>query len=91
MTIDETKWNGGGRFHLREYASDKLVDCLGRPLAVGDRVCRGVSFGRSAGLEFTTIREIKNGKVYLAGSKVPLNYPARLFIVNDTFPNGYTS
>jgi hypothetical protein len=89
MSLSETRWSGGGRFHLKEYASDKLVDCLGKPLAVGDRVCRGVSFGRSAGLEFTTIREIKNGKVYLATSKVALNYPSRLLIVNTIFPEGF--
>ena len=89
MTIKETRWSNGGRYHLVEHSSDKLVDCLGRPLSVGDRVCRGVSFGRAAGLEFTTISRIENGKVYLASSKVALNYPSRLFIVNDTFPNGY--
>lgn len=91
MTIKETRWSKGGRYHLVEHSSDKLVDCLGKPLSVGDRVVRGVSFGRAAGLEFTTITEIKNGRVYLASSKVPLNYPSRLFVVNDMFPNGYPS
>jgi hypothetical protein len=90
MTLLENRWQEG-RFHLKEYASDKLVDCLGNPLSVGDKVVRGVSFGRSAGLEFTTIREIKNRRVYLAGSKVPLNYPSRLLIVNDIFPEGFNN
>ena len=91
MTIKETRWSKGGRYHLVEHSSDKLVDCLGKPLNVGDRVVRGVSFGRAAGLEFTTITRIENGKVYLASSKVALNYPSRLFIVNEMFPNGYQS
>ncbi len=78
-----------GRFVLKEYDSDELVDALGKPLSVGDRVVRGASFGRSAGLEFTTIADIKNGRVYLTCSKVPLNYPSRLLIVNELFPDGY--
>ena len=89
MSIKETRWSGGGRFYLQEYASSELVDTLGRPLNVNDRVLRAVTFGRSAGFEFTTIREIKNGRIYLATSKVPVNFPSRLLIVNDLFPNGY--
>ena len=89
MSIKESLWSGGGRFHLVEHSSDKLVDALGKPLKEGDLVLRAVTFGRSAGLEFTSIREIKNGRVYLATSKVPVNYPSRLLIVNDMFPNGY--
>jgi hypothetical protein len=88
MSIQESRWQEG-RFHLVEYASDKLVDALGKSLTVGDLVLRAVTFGRSAGFEFTKIREIKNGRVYLASSKVPLNYPSRLLIVNDMFPDGY--
>jgi hypothetical protein len=88
MSIKESRWREG-RYHLVEHSSDKLVDTLGKPLNVGDKVVRGVSFGRSSGFEFTTIREIKNGKVYLAGSKVALNYPSRLLIVNDLFPEGF--
>jgi hypothetical protein len=87
MSIRES-WRDG-RFHLVEHSSDKLVDALGKPLKVDDLVLRSVTFGRAAGFEFTKIREIKNGKVYLASSKVPLNYPSRLLIVNDLFPNGY--
>lgn len=89
MSIQESKWSGGGRYYLKEYASTDIVDALGRPLNVGDRIVRSVTFGRSAGFEFTTIREIKNGKVYLATSKVALNYPSRVLIVNDLFPDGY--
>jgi hypothetical protein len=88
MSIRESRWREG-RFHLVEHSSDKLVDALGKPLSVGDLVLRAVTFGRAAGLEFTSIREIKNGKVYLATSKVPVNYPSRLLIVNVMFPDGY--
>jgi hypothetical protein len=88
MSIQQSRWQEG-RYYLVEYDSDDLVDALGKPLTVGDLVLRSVTFGRSAGFEFTKIREIKNGKVYLASSKVPLNYPSRLLIVNDMFPNGY--
>jgi hypothetical protein len=88
MSIKQSRWQEG-RFHLVEHSSDKLVDALGKPLSVGDLVLRSVTFGRAAGFEFTKIREIKNGRVYLASSKVPLNYPSRLLIVNDLFPNGY--
>jgi hypothetical protein len=88
MSIRESRWREG-RYHLVEHSSDKLVDALGKPLTVGDLVLRSVTFGRAAGFEFTKIREIKNGKVYLASSKVPLNYPSRLLIVNDMFPDGY--
>jgi FAD synthase len=87
MTLRES-WHKG-RFVLKEYDSDKLVDALGKPLSIGDKVVRGASFGRSAGLEFTTIANIKNGRVYLASSKVPLNYPSRVLIVNDIFPDGF--
>ena len=80
-----------GRFVLKEYDSDELVDALGKPLSVGDRVVRGASFGRSAGLEFTTIADIRNGRVYLASSKVPLNYPSRVLIVNELFPEGFNN
>jgi hypothetical protein len=88
MSIRESRWREG-RFHLVEHSSDKLVDALGRPLNVDDLVLRSVTFGRAAGFEFTKIREIKNGRVYLASSKVPLNFPSRLLIINDLFPNGY--
>jgi hypothetical protein len=90
MSIKEGSWYEG-RYYLQEYDSSKLVDTLGRPLNVGDRVLRAVTFGRSAGFEFTTIREIKKGRIYLASSKVPINFPSRLLIVNDLFPNGYPS
>lgn len=90
MSLMENRWRKG-RFVLKEYASDKLVDALGKPLAVGDRVVRGASFGRSAGLEFTTIADIRNGRVYLATSKVPLNYPSRVLIVNELFPEGFNN
>lgn len=90
MSLLENRWQKG-RFVLKEYDSDDLVDMLGKPLSVGDKVARGKSFGQSAGLEFTTIAEIKNGRVYLASSKVPLNYPSRLLIVNDLFPKGFNN
>lgn len=88
MSIKANYWDKG-RYHLQEYNSKQLVDALGKPLSVGDMVLRSVTFGRSAGFEFTTIREIRDGRVYLASSKVPLNYPSRLLIVNDMFPDGY--
>lgn len=88
MSIKSNQWSEG-RYYLIEHSSHKLVDALGKPLSVGDLVLRAVIFGRSAGLEFTSIREIKNGRVYLATSKVPVNYPSRLLIVNEMFPNGY--
>lgn len=88
MSIKSNRWSEG-RYYLQESDSSEHVDALGRPLNVGDRVLRAVTFGRSAGFEFTTIREIKNGRIYLDTSKVPVNFPSRLLIVNDMFPNGY--
>jgi len=57
-------------------------DMMGREFRVGDRAVRA-RVGLNT-IEIVQITEIRDGKVYCAESKVPLNYPGRLLIVNET-------
>jgi hypothetical protein len=57
-------------------------DMRGMPMKVGDKVARAKNYGRSATLVLCTITRIENGKMYLDDSKVALNYPSRLLVVN---------
>lgn len=61
------------------------VDLLGVPLAVGDKVARASTLGRSANLTICEITKIQDGKVYLDNSHVALHYPGMLLVVNKLF------
>lgn len=60
-----------------------IVDFFCRVFVEGDLVVRAQIAG-SAGpyLAFQRVREIRDGKLYLDDSKVPVRYPARLVIVH---------
>lgn len=77
-------WHKGR--HEGDWMSEDLVDAFGREIKAGDKVARACTSGRAVNLEFATVREIKNGKVYLDISKVPINYPGRLLVINEIWP-----
>jgi hypothetical protein len=58
-------------------------DFRGVDLEPGQLVIRAVSFGRSPGLAYSTVRELRDGKWYLNDSKVPLQFTSRLIVVKD--------
>lgn len=64
------------------------VDATGRPIQPGDFVARANRSGRAVSLEILRVREVRDAKsrpgeprVYLADSKVPVDYPCRLLVV----------
>jgi formylmethanofuran dehydrogenase subunit D len=61
-------------------------DMRGVDIRVGDRVVRGSSSGRAVSIQVVEIGRVEDGKVYVVGSKVKINFPGRLLIVNDLFP-----
>ena len=64
----------------------ELIDMLGLEFNLGDRVVRAYTSGRAVNLEVLSVTQIKNGKLYLGDSKVPVNYPGRLLIINELVP-----
>jgi hypothetical protein len=59
-----------------------LFDKLGRSINLNDKVVRAVAYGGD--IEINTVTRIDNGKCYLDNSKVAINYPRRLLVVNDS-------
>lgn len=49
--------------------------------AVGQKILRAITSGRTALLEQRTVSRIENGKLYLDDSKVAIIYPNRLWIL----------
>lgn len=73
--------------HWHRHKVDDLLqtgatvrDVFGRELMVGDVVVKAGLLGRSAHLETGCVRQIKNGKVYIA--KTPMNYSDRVCIIH---------
>ena len=62
------------------------VDLLGKEFAVGDNVVRSTTSGRASSIEIVEVTKIECGRVFLGGSKVPVNYPSRLLIVTKLIP-----
>jgi hypothetical protein len=63
--------------------TEQLTDFMGQELAVGQKVVRPVTQGmNSCYLELRTVEQIKNGKIYLDGSRTAIKYPSNLVIVN---------
>lgn len=60
-----------------------LFDKLGRSINLNDKVVRAVS-NYPGEIEICTVTRIDNGKCYLDNSKVAINYPRRLLIVNES-------
>jgi len=60
------------------------VDIKGVPFNVGDRVVRAVTYGSgSASLKFCIVTKIKDGKVYLDDSHVPMRYHKHSLMILD--------
>ncbi len=59
------------------------MDVRGKVFSVGQRAVRGKSLNRagSVGLEVVEITHVKDGKVYLNHSSVPIKFPERLAIL----------
>lgn len=68
------------------WMSEKLMDMYGRELIVGDKVAKAATSGRAVNISICEVTRIENGKLYLDNSKVPVVYPGRLLIVNDSIP-----
>lgn len=62
------------------------VDMRGREIRVGDKVARAYTSGRAVNLQVVEVTQVKNGNVYLDGSKSPIIYPGRLLIVTEMYP-----
>lgn len=71
-----------------DWMGTELEDALGREIKVGDTVVRACTSGRAVNLEFGKVRQIKNNKVYLDTSKVPIAYPGRLLVINKLLERG---
>ena len=63
----------------------KLVDMRGVPFELKDKVARAYTSGYAANLQISEVTRIENGKIYLDNSKVGINYPGRLLVVNKVF------
>lgn len=55
-----------------------IKDKFGNELTVGDSVYRAVTSVRTPVIYIAKVTEIRDGKLYLDDSKVPINYPSRL-------------
>ena len=60
-------------------------DMLCKPIDVGDKVVRAFSSGRAVNIEIVEVTKIEEDKIYLNNSKVPVNFPGRLLVVNNLF------
>lgn len=69
---------------LGRWGDTNLTDMLGRAFQVGDKVAKAAKSGRAVNLSICTVSSIKDGQLYLNDSKVPVVYPGRLLIVNDS-------
>ena len=64
-----------------KWCDTDLVDMLGREFSVGDKVVRATTSGRASSIEIVEVTKLENGRVYVGGSRAPINYPGRLLIV----------
>ncbi len=62
-----------------------LKDMRGIDFALGDKVVKAKTSGRAVNIEIAEVTRIEEGKLYLSGSKVPVNFPGRLLIVTKIF------
>lgn len=62
---------------------DIAMDIRGKVFSVGQRAVRGKVLNRagSVGLEIVEVTLVKDGKVYLNHSSVPIKFPERLAIL----------
>lgn len=59
-----------------------MVDFQGRKLEVGQKVARAYRYGNSAKIEIRSVERIENGKLYLSGSRVPIQSLDNLVIMD---------
>lgn len=59
------------------FMSHELMDIFGFEIKIGDRLLKPQMEGRSAILVRCIVTSIQNGKMYLDGSKVPVQFPGR--------------
>lgn len=64
-----------------KWMNTDLVDMIGQSFKIGDNVVRSTRSGRASSIEIVEVTRIENGRVYVGGSKTPVNYPGRLLIV----------
>lgn len=57
------------------------VDMTGRPIRPGDWLVKSFQSGRSSNIEVRMVREVRNGRVYLGDSKVPVTWPGRTLVL----------
>ena len=59
------------------------LDVRGKTFMPGQQAVRGFTLNRagSVGLEVVEITSVKDGKIYLNGSRVPIKFPERLAIL----------
>ena len=62
------------------------VDLIGNEFNIGDKVVRACTSGRAASIEVLEVTKIECGRIFVGGSKVPVNYPGRLLIVTKIIP-----
>ena len=67
------------------WMSTAPKDMLGREFKVGDKAARAKTSGRAVNIEVVDITRVEDDKVYCAGSKVAVNFPGRLLIVNAVY------
>lgn len=61
----------------KRFMSKELKDIFGSQIDVGDHLLKPTTAGRAAILESCLVTSIKNEKMYLDNSKVPVNFPGR--------------
>jgi hypothetical protein len=67
--------------------TEQLLDFVGKELTVGQTVIRPVVQGmNSCYLELRTVERIKDGKIYLNGSRTAIKYPTMLIVTDAVMP-----
>jgi len=67
------------------WMSQKLKDMRGQSFVVGDKVVKACTSGRAVNISICEVTRIEDGKMYLDGSKVAINFPGRLLIVTKLY------
>lgn len=74
----------GCRFQKHDkFMSTDLKDCFNKPIQVGDLLIKPGTWLDSPSLWFCKVTEIRNGKIYLDNSKVPIQYPGRCMVYKE--------
>lgn len=67
------------------WMSTELKDMRGIEFKVGDVVARAQKSGQAVNIEIVDVTRIEDGKLYVNNSKVKVNFPGRLLIVNELY------